>query len=250
MRDVAWLTHHIPRIEERHGALLPGLYAGGAERNNGVMVSTAPDDIRVHWIDAPDWQQAMDFDRIVVTGTDKLTEAAMTALADREPLVWIQHAQQHTPAKRELFRRADRFITMSRLHRAHEAAWVGRSDCFIHSPVPPDEVRPADKEEFALFAARAHPAKGKINARIWAHQAQVELVELENADHDVVLEHMSRARYFVHLPKEFDACPLTVIEATLACCQVITNPNVVGRLEPGDPLEILSQQPARFWKMV
>ena len=44
--------------------------------------------------------------------------------------------------------------------------------------------------------------------------------------------------------------PLVVIEATLACCQVITDPNLVGRLEPGDPVDVLDQQPARFWAMV
>ena len=250
MRRIAWVTHHIPRVEQRHSALLPGKYAGGAERNNDYMVAKAPPDVEVHWIDANDWQQAMDFDRVVITGTDKLSDEAMMTLADREPLVWIQHAQTPSVARRDLFRRADRFVTMSRLHRAHEAKWVGRSDCFVHSPVPSDCVRPVEKEPFALFAGRAHPAKGKINARIWAQRAGVKLVELENAPHELVLDAMARATWFVHLPKEFDACPLVVIEATLACCQVITDPNLVGRLEPGDPVDVLDQQPARFWAMV
>ena len=250
MRHVAWVTHHIPKVEERNSALLPGKYAGGAERNNDYMVAAAPDDVEVHWIDAPDWETAMDYERIVVTGTDKLTDEAMAALGSRAPLVWIQHAQTPSTARRDLFRAADRFVTMSRLHRAHEAKWVGRADCFIHSPVPSNCVRPVEKQGFALFAARNHPAKGKINARMWAQRANVPLVELENQPHEVVLEHMAQATWFVHLPKEFDACPLTVIEATLACCQIITDQNVVGRLEPGDPVEILDQQPARFWAMV
>ena len=75
------------------------------------------------------------------------------------------------------------------------------------------------------------------------------LVELENAPHEDVLEHMARATWFVHLPKERDACPLVVIEATLAGCQIVTN-SLVGRLEPGDPAEILRQQPPRFWQIV
>lgn len=249
---VAWLTHHIPRVEQRHEALLPGKYAGGAERNTDMMIQAAPPGVEVTYIEPEQWEQALDpgWDRVVVGGTDKLTEPAMATLAPSRPLVWVQHAQHQTPAKRELFRQARRFVTMSRAHMGWEAEWTGRADTFVHSPVPPDAVRPAEhKEDFALFAGRKHPAKGKINARIWAQRQGVELVELENAPHEQVLDHMARARWFVHLPKERDACPLVVIEATLACCQVITN-SLVGRLEPGDPATVLAQQPTRFWAMV
>lgn len=249
---VGWLTHHIPRVEERHEALLPGKYAGGAERNTDYMVSAAPAGVDVTYIEPDDWESALDgpWDRVVVGGTDKLSEPAMTALAAAKPIVWVQHAQHRTSAKAHLFRAASRFLTMSRAHMGWEAEWTGRSDAFIHSPVPPNQVRPAaHKESFALFAGRKHPAKGKINARIWAQRQGVPLVELENAPHEIVLEHMARARWFVHLPKERDACPLVVIEATLACCQIITN-SLVGRLEPGDPATVLAEQPLRFWAMV
>jgi len=248
---VAWLTHHIPRVEDRGSALLPGKYAGGAERNNDYMVAAKPDHIDLDWIDAPDWRQALegDYDDIVITGTDKLTETAMAMLAERKPVVWIQHHQQRTPAKRHLFQTARRFITMSAKHMGWEAEWTGRADTYVHSPVPPGCVKPGEKEPLALFAGRDHPAKGKINARIWAQRHGINLVELVNADHDVVLEHMSRAQYFVHLPKERDACPLVVIEATLAGCEIVTN-SLVGRLDPGDPATVLAAQPPKFWAMV
>lgn len=248
---VAWVTHHIPRVEQRHEALLPGKYAGGAERNTDYMVTAAPPGVEVVYIEPEDAETATDrtFDRVVVGGTDKLTESAMLHLAEHKPIVWVQHAQHRTPAKAELFRCASRFLTMSRAHRGWEAEWTGRADVYVHSPVPPGCVSPAEKEPFALFAGRKHPAKGKINARIWARRNGVPLVELENAPHEVVLEHMSRAAYFVHLPKERDACPLVVIEATLAGCEIITNP-LVGRLEPGDPVAILAEQPRRFWQIV
>ena len=250
---VAWVTHHIPKVEARHSALLPGKYAGGAERNTDYMVTAAPADVEVTYVEPEAAESAADvrYDRVVVGGTDKLSEPAMNFLAGLKPIVWVQHAQHRTPAKARLFQQAERFITMSRAHREWEAEWTGRRDLFIHSPVPVDCVRPADaKEDFALFAGRAHPAKGKLNARIWAQRNGVRLVELENAPHEDVLDHMARARYFVHLPKERDACPLVVIEATLACCQVITNPVLVGRLEPGDPIDILAQQPTRFWNIL
>lgn len=248
---VAWLTHHIPRVEDRPSALLSGKYAGGAERNNDYMVQAAPSHVQVDWVDANEWEQALDprYDRLVITGTDKLTEPAMDVLASRTHVVWVQHAQHRTPAKARLFRGTRRFLTMSRLHMAWEQEWTGRADAFIHSPVPPTQVVPGSKEPFALFAGRAHPAKGKIQARIWSRAHGVPLVELENAPHETVLEHMARATYFVHLPKERDACPLVVIEATLAGCQIVTNSNV-GRLEPGDPAQVLSEQPPKFWRIV
>jgi hypothetical protein len=248
---VAWVTHHIPRVEERHDALLPGKYAGGAERNTDYMVTAAPDGVEVTYIEPEAAESVADatYDRVVVGGTDKLSEASMNFLAALRPVVWVQHAQHRTPAKADLFRQASRFLTMSRAHMGWEAEWTGRADAFIHSPVPPDCVAPADKEPFALFAGRKHPAKGKLNARIWAQRQGIELVELENAPHEVVLEHMARAQYFVHLPKERDACPLVVIEATLAGCEIVTN-SLVGRLEPGDPAAVLAQQPQRFWRIV
>ncbi len=248
---VAWLTHHIPRVEERHGALLPGKYAGGAERNTDYMIQARPAGIEVEYVEPGNYLDAVDgsWDRLVVGGTDKLSEAAMNFLAPYRPIVWVQHAQHRTPAKAHLFQQARRFLTMSRLHMAWEAEWTGRADDFVHSPVPPDCIAPALKEPFALFAGRAHPAKGKLQARIWAAERGVDLVELENAPHEVVLKHMARAQYFVHLPKERDACPLVVIEATLAGCEVVTN-SLVGRLEPGDPAQVLSEQPKKFWRIV
>lgn len=248
---VAWVTHHLVKDEQRDGVLLPGLYAGGAEINDAVMRSHCPDGIQIDVIAAADWQTAMDYERVVITGTDHLTDEAMVQLATRRPLVWIQHAQHRSPAKAHLFQQADRFVTMSALHMAHEASWTGRADTFVHSPVwDTEEVPVAAKEPVALWAARNHPAKGRINARIIAERMGVPLIEVTNQPREVVLEHMARAQLFIHWPKEFDACPRTVIEATLAQCEVITNPRLVGRLEPGDPKEVLKAQPPKFWAMV
>lgn len=248
---VAWVTHHLVKDEVRDGALLPGLYAGGAELNDAVMRSHVPQGVDVDVIGPDDWATAMDYERIVITGTDRLSEEAMVTLATRRPLVWIQHAQQPAAARKHLFEQAAPFITMSRLHQAHEALWSRVSDEFVHSPVwDVNEVQPAAKEPFALFAARNHPAKGRINARIKASALGIPLVELSNVERSVVLEHMARAQWFIHLPKEFDACPRTVIEASLAGCEVITNTSLVGRLEPGEPRDVLAQQPPKFWALV
>ncbi len=119
------MTHHIPRVEERHAALLPGKYAGGAERNTDYMVMAAPAGVEVMYIEPDEAESAADgwFDRVVVGGTDKLSEASMNFLAAHRPIVWVQHAQHRTPAKAELFRQASRFLTMSRAHMGWEAEW-------------------------------------------------------------------------------------------------------------------------------
>lgn len=249
---VAWVTHHLVKDEQRPDGLLPGKYAGGAEINDQVMRDHAPAGVEVTVVGPDDWQQAMDFDRIVITGTDRLSDAALTTLATRAPLVWIQHAQTPSAAKQRLFLAAEPWLTMSRLHQAHEATWVGKpSHDFVHSPVwDVNEVQPAArKEPFALWAGRNHPARGRMNARIVASEMGVPLVELTNVDRSIVLEHMARATWFIFRPKEIDACPRVVIEATLAGCEVIVNENV-GRLEPGDPREVLQAQPPKFWSLV
>ena len=248
---IAWVTHHLVKDEIRSDALLPGLYAGGAELNDAVMRSHCPSDVDVTVIPAAEWSTAMDYERIVITGTDALTPDAMVTLATRNPLVWVQHAQTPSAERKHLFDNAAPFLTMSTLHRLHEARWSRLSDDYVNSPVwNVDEVQPVDKEPFALFAARNHPAKGRINARIKAAEMNVPLVELSNVDRATVLEHMSRALWFIHLPKEFDACPRTVIEATLAGCKIVTNPNLVGRIDEGNVKEVLQAQPLKFWSMV
>lgn len=247
---VAWVTHHLVRDERRHSSLLPGKHAGGAEMNNDVMVSHAPDGVEVDWVGPDEWHRAMDYDRVVVTGTDKLSDAALRTLAVREPLVWIQHAQSRSEAKRDLFLAADPFVTMSKLHMEHEAKWVGRADRYCHSVFNTAEIKRRPKKNFALFAARDHPLKGLTNARLWARDNGVDLVELVNVPRKDVLKKMAIAKWFVHLPKEFDACPRTVMEATIAGCEIVTNPRIVGRIDEGDPVEVINAQPAKFWGWV
>ena len=125
---VAWVTHHIPKVEARHSALLPGKYAGGAERNTDYMVMAAPADVEVTYVEPEAAESAADarYDRVVVGGTDKLSEPAMNFLAGLKPIVWVQHAQHRTPAKARLFQQAERFVTMSRAHREWEAEWTRR----------------------------------------------------------------------------------------------------------------------------
>lgn len=246
---VAWVTHHLPvpvdPDEARARGLLAGQLAGGAEMCDAAMIAHAPEGVAVTMIEPRDWEQAFDYDRVIVTGTDHLTDDAMLALSNLHPIVWVHHEQTPNRARRDLFAAADPFVTMSRAHRDLEATWSSDSQV-CHGWIDSADVSPGDKADHALWAARNHRQKGRINARLWAARTGTPLVELTDVPRADVLDAMSIARYFVFLPKAFDSCPRTLIEAELAGCEIVTN-DLAGRREPGNIRDVLAAQPATFW---
>lgn len=242
MTTVAWLHNEIAP----GSAFLPGEHAGGGEMADAGMIAHAPAGVTVTRVSAPDWRQAMDADRIVVAATDQLPDDAMTTLAERKPLVWVHHQQQPSAARATLLRLADPFVCMSAAHADLEAAWSGTTPVWNHGWVDPDDVAPGRKRHEALWAARNHPQKGRTNARIWAQRNDVPLVELTDVTRATVLTHMAQARWFVFLPKGFDSCPRTLLEAELAGCEIVTN-HLAGRRDAGDLRAVLLAQPGKFW---
>lgn len=241
---VAWVTHHVERdVEVSWG--LPGT-VGGAEMCDASMIARRPSGVDVTVIDPAAWDHALDYDRIVVTGTDLLPDEGLLALAAHSPLVWVHHRQQPSKARQALFAAAAPFVTMSDLHARCERAWSGVDSLVCHGWIDPDDVTPGDKQDAALWAARNHPQKGRIGARIWAKAQGVPLTEITDAPRAEVLAAMAAHRWFVFLPKGLDACPRTLIEAELAGCDIVTN-DLAGRREPGDIREVLTGQLDRFW---
>lgn len=246
MSKVAWLTHHLPG-PRNNPALLSGGLVGGAEMLDWDMVAAAPDGVDVEWIGPREWERVFDFDRVVVTGTDFLTDQAMLEVAELRPIVWVHHQQQPSDARAYLFGMADPFACMSDLHADTEAGWAGVRAEVCNGWIDLTDVRPGVKGRHALWAARMHPQKGPLAARYWAAGRRVELVELTDVPRSEVLEAMQVARYFVFLPLRLDACPRTLIEAEAAGCEIITNGNA-GRRQPGPLLEVMERQRERFWE--
>lgn len=242
---IAWVTHHLPGRVEASWAL-PGEFAGGAEMCDAAMIARRPDGYSVDLVPASDWELALNYDRIVITGTDQLSDEAMLALAERKPLVWVHHKQFQSDARARLFRRADPFVCMSKAHAEVEDAWAGTAALWNHGWIEHKDIHPGPKQDYALWAARTHPQKGLISARIWAQNNGIDLVELSNVERKEVLYAMSVARWFVFLPKGFDACPRTLIEAELAGCEIVTN-KLAGRRDPGDIRQVLDRQVDKFW---
>ena len=131
--------------------------------------------------------------------------------------------------------------------------WVGRDIRVCPAPMDTSLIpQCVPKEDFALWASRDHPLKGKWDAIAWAMNAGIKMVSLTNQPRETVLEHMARASVFVHLPHNHDPCPRTVIEAEIAGCEIVVNENV-GRVPVRGADEVAAYVEGaaeRFWGWV
>ena len=53
----------------------------------------APPWAEIELIPPNEWERALGAERIVITGTDQLSEQAMVTLADENPMVFLHHEQ-------------------------------------------------------------------------------------------------------------------------------------------------------------
>jgi hypothetical protein len=246
---IAWLTHHLPQ-QKTVDWQLPGGLIGGAEMTDQSMIEQAPKHYQIQVIDHKSWQSALTFDRVIITGTDMLTAEAMNELSRVRPMVWVHHQQSQSAERQKLFASADPFLTMSSAHSRLEQQWSGVSSQWCHGHIDLDQIpNHGDKHNRALWAARNHPQKGRIAARMWAMRNGIELTEITDAPRQAVLEEMSKHKWFVFLPKGFDSCPRTLIEAEAAGCQIVSNDNA-GKRDIGDLHEVIQAQAPRFWSWV
>ena len=212
---IAWISHHLP---EHWG----GKLVGGAEMTDASLLEDAPVEVKTFL--PQDWDKAMSFDKIVITGTDLLTPEAMLQLAKKNPVVAVHHQQTQTKERGELLSSASTLICRTPKHLELELEWTKpKSSTWVVSPLDPTEFTAKPKEDFALWAARWHPQKGPEQAIEWAQQENLKLIMMHDKTRAEVLEAMSRAKHFVFLPQAFDAEPRAVVEAVLSGCQVHTN---------------------------
>lgn len=217
-----------------------------------AMIASAPSGVSVDVLSPGELTTGLPegYDRTIIGATERLTPE-LVAHAMAKPgsfLMWLRSPQP--AALRPLLEAAAAVswpsLACGRWHRWPEPFFI------CPAPLNPDDVKVGPKEDFALWAARDHPAKGRMNARLWAWQNGVKLVEMTDAPREDILATMTRARYFVHLPKGvIDPCPRTVMEAELAGCELIVN-ELVGRPPASDYAlaDYLRLIPGRFWEWV
>jgi hypothetical protein len=243
---IAWLSHHLP---DQNGKLL-----GGAEMTDHTLLQDAPVDCTV--IHSDNWKQAMDYDQIVISGTDQLSPRAMLQLAEKKPVVAVHHQQTENEHRGKLMSSAKVLICHSPKHLELELSWTTpKQSTWILSPHDPSEFTQKPKEFFALWAARMHNQKGPKQAEEWALQQGIPLVMMHDKTRAEVLEAMSRASHFVFLPTGFDAEPRTIIEAVLSGCQVVTNDlagitSIPNWHDPEVLTELVTNSKELFWDTV
>jgi hypothetical protein len=219
-----------------------------------ALLTDAPTEYTI--IKPENWKQALDFDKIVITGTDLLSPYAMKQLARRKPVVAVHHLQTRTEERAELLSSASTLICRTPRHLELELEWTTpKASTWVTAPLDITEITQKPKEGFALWAARMHPQKGPVQAQAWAQQQGIPLIMMTDKPRVEVLETMSRAGHFVFLPNSFDAEPRAVIEAVLSGCQVHTNElagitSVPNWRNPETLIKLVSNSKQLFWDTV
>lgn len=247
---IAWLTHHLPRTTEEPG--IPGLYRGGAEMSDAAYLQAAPEEVKLYGPDQ--WREAIQHEKVIVTGTDLLTDEAMLELCKVKPVVMVHHKQTRSLARQELINNCRKFIARTPRHLEIELQWTSpKATAWVVSSFNPDDFVAKPKENFAVWAARLHQQKGPLEAMVWASQAEIPLLMLYDKPRETVLEAMSRAKHFVFLPTDFDSESRVTIEAVLSGCEPHVNEHVgitsVSGWNDRDKLaELVSNSAKKFWE--
>jgi hypothetical protein len=243
---IAWISHHLPAPD--------GKLIGGAEMTDATLLADAPVEVKTFL--PHQWKDAMDYDEIVITGTDLLSPYSMLQLAKKNPVVAVHHEQTQNEHKATLINSSKVFICRSPRHLELELAWTNpKASTWVTAPLDISEITQKPKENFALWAARMHNQKGPKEAQAWADQQGIPLVMMTDKPRAEVLETMSRASHFVFLPNNFDAEPRSVIEAVLSGCQVVTNElagitSVPNWRDPEVLTELVNGAKQLFWDRI
>lgn len=188
------------------------------------MRSKAPDGVEVVPVNSRGpIDAALACERVVVAGPELLSPLKQKRLVNRGALVWLM-----SPPERSFrYLLANSMVVWASDGLRAYGGFEGGVVCpgwWDTSVVPAPQKREFD----VLWAHRDHPLKGEAQVAEWCAREGRELTVLKNRPRDEVLEAMSKARTFVHLPQVFDPCPTAVIEAEIAGCEIVTN-ELVGR---------------------
>ena len=258
---IGWYTHHIERTENvalnGSNGLFEGRFAGGAEMSDYDYKQCAPDGFDIFEVSGFDWIEPSEFDSVIVTGTESFSDQQLIEMARYEPFVFVHHLQTPRASLQTLINNARIFVTHTPAHMARELAWTNPKQTgqvlsyFDTSIIKADE----NKERLAIWAGRNHPLKGELAAWTWASKMEIPFIPFSNKPREEVLQAMSYAEYFVHLPLAFESECRTVMEAVLSGCKIVTNENVgITSVEDWDDPDVLRNMIDKaghtFWKLV
>lgn len=198
--------------------------------SDAEYLASKPANCEVQLVDASSLEVGYlpECDRIVITGTDLLSESAMRWLATKRPMVFVHHEQTHSEARRDLLESARPFVCHTPAHLAVEQRWCNLTDTrLVLSALDMSGITYGEKKPVAFSAARNHPLKGLNQARLWAAKHNLECVIATDWPREHVLAMMAQAEWFIHLPLAFESECRAVMEAVLSGCTVVAN-DMVG----------------------
>ena len=222
--------------------------------SDAILLQDPPVDVMV--FNPNNWEGALDFDQVVITGTDALDPWAMTQLAKKKPAVLVHHQQTRTKYRANLISNAKVFLARTPRHLEIEKEWTQpKKSSWVLSPLDVNEFTIKPKLDFALWAARWHYQKGPDQAIKWAEERKLKLLMFRDKPRSEVLEAMSIAKYFVFLPNGFDAEPRAIIEAVMSGCEVHTNElagitSIPNWRKPEVLEELVKNSKRLFWEAV
>jgi len=263
--QIGWYTHHItrdletavkPAVGQEH--LFTGKFAGGAEMSDYEYKKHCPKDWDIVTVtpDSFDKYDINAFDSVVVTGTDMFNDQQLFRLSEYEPMVFVHHLQTPRQSLAALIAGSRLFVTHTPRHMLLETLWANpKRTAQVLSCFDTSNIKPGEKEHFALWAARNHPLKGQLHAEMWAAKKGISLVSLTNIEREEVLKEMSYAEWFVHLPLAFESECRAVMEAVLSGCKLAVNDNVgiTSVTDWDDPEHLrnmIDKAGETFWRLV
>lgn len=257
---IGWYSHHITSdektAENRSTGLFSGKFAGGAEMSDWEYKKHAPDGIEIVEVTANNWQNPINFDSIVVTGTESFSDNQLEMLSVLDPFVFVHHLQTPRNSLKTLIDSSRLFVTHTPAHMARELRWTRpKETAQVLSAFNTSEIKQVEKSEFALWAARNHPSKGQLNAFNLALKLEMPFITMTDKPREDVLKAMSYAEYFIHVPLDFESECRAVMEAVLSGCKVITNENVgiTSVQDWDDPVvlkNMIDKAGETFWRLV
>lgn len=266
---IGWYTHHLENGEKVSNfgsqsvksasgdGLFDGRFAGGAEMSDYEYKQCAPDGFDIFEVSGSDWIEPDEFDSVVVTGTESFSDKQLHRLAEFDPFVFVHHLQTPRASLQTLINNARIFVTHTPAHMSKELAWTNpKQTGQVLSYFDTRQIKPDDnKEHLALWAARNHPLKGELAAWSWASKMEIPFIPMSNKPREEVLQAMSYAEYFVHLPLAFESECRAVMEAVLSGCKIVTNENVgITSVEDWEDPDVLRNMIDKaghtFWKLV
>jgi hypothetical protein len=259
--NLGWYSHHVTKSPEIGSESLTGLFtgefAGGAEMSDHEYKKFAPDRFVIQTVTPETWIDPIEFDTVIVTGTEGFSDSQLVNLAMHEPFIFVHHLQTPRKSLKKLIDNSRLFVTHTPAHMAAELSWTNpKKTAQVLSAFDTSEIKLTEnKEHLALWAARNHPLKGEMQAFNWALKMEIPFVPMTNKPRAEILQAMSYAEYFVHLPLAFESECRAVMEAVLSGCKVVTNKHVgitsVQDWQDPEALKnMIDKAGETFWRLV